>query len=133
MKTAPHNRSVKSTSAARIITSILFGLLGALTLAGCGADTVLPDNRPPVLVSLSVQPQVVVVGGVCTVTAKATDPNGDDLTYEWTAEPGFLMGEGSEVSLRTESCCFGVNTVFLTITDGNGGETRGEIAVGFGQ
>lgn len=133
MKTAPRSRSVKSTLAAGIIASTLFALLGALILAGCGVDPVLPDNQPPVLVSLVAQPEVVPVGGVCTVTVKATDPDGDDLTYEWTAMPGYLMGGGSEVSLRAESCCFGGNTVFLTIKDGRGGETRSEITVGVGQ
>jgi hypothetical protein len=136
MNAAPRSCSLTSRSAAAVAVSTLLcllGLLGALVLAGCGADSVSPDNRPPVLVSLSASPEAVAVGDACTITARATDPDGDELVYEWAAEPGFVTGGGREVSLTAASCCFGGNTVLVTVKDGRGGETKGMIVVGVGE
>jgi hypothetical protein len=130
MIAAPGTRSKKWTSAAAVAASAVLILIGILAIAGCGTDAVSPDNRPPKLVSLAAAPEAATVGDISKITARATDPDGDPLTYEWAAEPGFLTGAGGNVSLTLASCCFGGNTVRVTVKDGNGGEVQGVIVVG---
>lgn len=124
---------MKSRSAVMLAAATAFGFFGALVVAGCGADSVSPENQPPVLVSLVAEPEAAAVGAVCTIKANVTDPNGDELAYEWGAAPGYVTGEGREASLTVESCCVGGNTVFVTVKDGRGGEAKGVVVVGVEQ
>lgn len=133
MNFEPGKRLMSSRSAAAFAVAAAFGLLGVFVIAGCGADSVSPENQPPTLVSLVADPVAAPVGAVCTIKARATDPNGDELTYEWTAAPGYVTGEGREVSLTVGSCCVGGNVVFVTVKDGRGGETQGTVVVGVGR
>ena len=48
-----------------------------------------PQNRPPT-VRARCEPCTVEVGKTSTVTADATDPDGDTLTYRWSAPAGTL-------------------------------------------
>ncbi|MEJ2720340.1 MAG: hypothetical protein P8181_04270 [bacterium] len=121
---------MKSRPVVTLAAAAAFGLLGVLILAGCGVDPAAPNNVPPALVSLVATPEAAAVGAVCTIKARATDPNGDELTYEWAAAPGYVTGGGREVSLTVESCCVGGNVVLVTVRDGRGGETRGTVVVG---
>ncbi len=45
----------------------------------------VPQNRPPVISSVSVSPEFAVGGlGTITYTVTASDPDNDTLTYRWT-------------------------------------------------
>jgi hypothetical protein len=133
MKRNRRTRSIVALSSSNLTTAvILAGVMGALFLAGCGADTASPENNPPVLVSLSADPEAVPSGGVCTITAKANDPDGDRLTYEWVSDLGYLAGSGSTVSFTGASCCWGGNLVWVTVKDGRGGEVRDMVTVAVG-
>ena len=55
-------------------------------------------NTPPVITSLAPGATAVGPGGSCTVTCTASDPDGDTITYTWSATGGAISGTGSTVT-----------------------------------
>jgi outer membrane protein OmpA-like peptidoglycan-associated protein len=80
-----------------------------------------PANRlPPV--SVTCEPSPVLPGQVSKCRATASDPDGDPLTYAWTAGAGRISGTGAQVSLDTAGIKAGDCTpVTVKVADGRGG------------
>jgi hypothetical protein len=83
--------------------------------------SVLAPNTPPVIESLTTDCPRVKPGGHGTITCVASDPDGDELTYTWTAERGAISGEGPEV-VWTAPSEYGYYAITVTVSDGRGGE-----------
>jgi hypothetical protein len=75
---------------------ILVLLLGILS--GCGNESTSPGNGPPVISSLVAIPDTILAGHATMLWCNAADPQGDDLTYEWTAPSGTISGTGPIVT-----------------------------------
>ena len=94
--------------------------------------TVAAANRAPVVDAGA--DQSVTVGAQSTVTATATDPDGDPLTYAWTVES---RPEGSTAALSatdTPSVSLtpdiaGAYVLRVTVSDGRGGEDSDEVTI----
>jgi mono/diheme cytochrome c family protein len=57
-------------------------------------------NAPPALSSLTASPSTVAKGGTITLAASASDPDGDELSYRWTAPDGWVLTpDGSNATL----------------------------------
>jgi hypothetical protein len=89
--------------------------------------TVLAPNTLPTIESLATDCPRVKKAGTATITCEASDPDGDELTYSWSAERGNVSGEGAIVSWVAPSE-FGTHVVTVTVTDGRGGEATDEIS-----
>ena len=79
-----------------------------------------PANRPPV-VKAQCDPCTVEVGRNSTVTATASDPDGDTLTYRWTSPQGTLANPAERQTLWTAPQQEGTVPVTVTVDDGKGG------------
>jgi len=90
--------------------------------------TVLAPNNPPVMESLTTNCPRVKMGGTATITCEAVDPDGDELTYTWSAERGNVSGEGAIVSWVGPNE-YGTFSVTVTVTDDRGGEATDEINI----
>jgi outer membrane protein OmpA-like peptidoglycan-associated protein len=66
-------------------------------------------------------PCTVEIGRTATVTADAQDPDGDPLTYAWTAAAGTLSSATSRQSPWTAPNTPGPVRITVTVTDGKGG------------
>lgn len=77
-------------------------------------------NRPPVM-SCSANHPVVTVGDSVEITAVASDPDDDPLTYSWNASAGRVEGSGSSVTFQTAALSPGSYTVTGHVDDGRTG------------
>lgn len=78
------------------------------------------ENRNPVI-ALKADPPVIEEGASSRVIAEASDPDGDPLTYIWSAEAGNIVGEGSTVTWKAPAEGTGKFKVSCRVEDGKGG------------
>ncbi|HEY6509249.1 MAG TPA: OmpA family protein [Vicinamibacterales bacterium] len=80
-----------------------------------------PPNRPPT-VTAQCDPCTIPVGGTVNIRATGQDPDGDTLTYVWSA-PGGTIGNTrvAATTWRAETAP-GAIVVTVTVTDGRGGQ-----------
>jgi len=87
-------------------------------------------NRPPTM-SCSVDPSSAHPGDRVQVTASASDPDNDPLTYSWQSTGGQVTGSGADVQVDTTGLAAGSYTVTGTVNDGRGGtaDCRGQFSI----
>jgi outer membrane protein OmpA-like peptidoglycan-associated protein len=80
-----------------------------------------PANRPPT-VSMTCAKHELLVGETTPCHATASDPDGDPLTYTWSASAGRVSGSGADATLDTAGVPCGTEiTVTVQVSDGRGG------------
>lgn len=89
---------------------------------------VAPAGSPPVIDSLVASASQVKVGGVVQLTAAAHDPDGDPLTWSWTANLGTLAASGNSGNW-TAPATTGSATVTLVVSDGQGNSATALVAI----
>jgi len=87
-----------------------------------------PANRPPTVVA-SCNPCTVEVGRTSTVSADAQDPDGDPLTYRWSAPAGTLASPTSRQSLWTAPGQEGPVPFTVAVDDGKGGTASSSVTI----
>jgi hypothetical protein len=102
-------------------------LLGLAILAGCGKDPASP-NQNPAIASITADPGTLIPGGTASITVTATDPDGDPLTYSYTATGGTITGNGPAATF-TAGNTPGPASVVVTVTDGRGGVATASTAL----
>ncbi|MHB8086004.1 MAG: Ig-like domain-containing protein [Dehalococcoidia bacterium] len=86
-------------------------------------------NHPPVISSLKADPSSLQFSSGATLTCIASDPDGDPLQYKWEAKDGALSGNGNVVSWVSPSTKAADYSIFVTVSDGKGGNTRQELVI----
>jgi outer membrane protein OmpA-like peptidoglycan-associated protein len=87
-----------------------------------------PVNRPP-SVRARCEPCTVEVGRTSTVTADATDPDGDTLTYKWNAPTGNLTSPGDRQSVWTAPMQEGPVPVTIVVNDQRGASATDALTI----
>lgn len=103
------------------------GIVVAVVLLSILFYTLLA-NHQPVITSLVAEPVGVHPLEDSRIVCNATDPDGDELEYAWSATGGGLIGEGATVTwIAPDSAGFYYVTV--NVTDGRGGEVTAHVLV----
>jgi len=85
-------------------------------------------NRPPEIGSLTADAEWAVPDGSIMVSCNASDPDGDELTYDWTQSDGHVIGSGPEVTwIAPED--YGVYEIAVAVDDGYGGSVAKAVSV----
>ncbi len=87
-----------------------------------------PANRPPT-VRAACDPCTVEVGKVSTVSADAQDPDGDALTYRWTANTGSFTNSTALRTPWTAPSVVGPVPVTVTVTDSRGASATDSVTI----
>jgi hypothetical protein len=82
-------------------------------------------NRNPVINDITLSSSTVEINKIYAVTADATDPDGDTLTYSWTVSSGggSISFDTSNPMKWTTPAAAGDYVIQVKVTDGKGGET----------
>ena len=76
-------------------------------------------NESPAITSLVADVDWTLPSGSLNVTCDASDPDGDELIYEWTATAGHISGTGPTVNW-TAPQEVGIHNVTVVVKDGHG-------------
>ena len=101
----------------------------SLMLAACSAPAPVVKTIPTPALPAIPQPEIQNIMGLPewnpnvegNLLCAATDPDGNPLTYTWTAENGTIRGEGQKVSW-TPPAEVGEYEITVKVTNGKGGE-----------
>jgi hypothetical protein len=118
----------KSTSKKRYL--LIVGITAAVVLLAILFHTMLA-NQPPTIISLGAQPNSVIPSGRCQIVCHATDPDGDELSYSWSASGGSISGTGMTVNW-TAPDSGGFYKVTVTVTDPRGDEAMSQVTITVG-
>jgi len=76
-------------------------------------------NRPPQITNLVADADWTTPSGSLQVTCTASDPDGDELSYEWSTDGGDISGTGTTVNW-TAPQEVGIYDITVVVTDGHG-------------
>lgn len=85
-------------------------------------------NNPPFIENLTTDCPRIRPSVSATIVCAASDPDGDELNYTWSAERGGISGEGSTVTW-TAPPGYGDCIITVTVTDGRGGEASETVKI----
>jgi len=103
------------------LAGLVILVLAALFISGCPPSSQPPTDQPPVVDSLTSEWRQVKQSMSVPIECAARDPDGDDLSYAWSATGGSISGEGAAVSWIAPDA-YDTYTITVTVTDGDGGQ-----------
>jgi hypothetical protein len=106
---------------------LIMGIVVAAVLLAVLFDTMLVNHRPAIT-TLEAEPERVLPSGSCQIVCTASDRNGDELSYNWSASGGNISGTGAAVNW-TAPDSVGSHNVTVTVTDGRGGEVTDYVTI----
>ncbi|MBM3183657.1 MAG: hypothetical protein FJZ83_06440 [Chloroflexi bacterium] len=115
----------------KIKLATALAVLLAIFSAACAKPTSPPppptDNHPPVITSIA-YPSDVLSATEHYIVCTATDPDGDALKYQWSADGGTLKGEGAAITWVAPDAV-GKYAVKVVVADGKGGEATQSVTI----
>ena len=106
--------------------SLLFGGGGETEVAAIPPP---PPNQSPIVSCAAERPEILPGESVALV-ATASDPDGDPLSYTWTASAGKVTGTGARVTLALDGATApSVANVSVRVTDSRGASATSDCSV----
>ena len=91
---------------------------------GCGEE-----NRDPIINNITLSSASIKTGQQYDVTGDVSDPDGDAVTFKWTASSGTTFLDTKNPMKWTAPVAAGPATITLKVADGKGGEASMSKAV----
>jgi hypothetical protein len=110
-----------------LVIMVIMAAAVLLLAPSCATST----NHKPIITSLEAEAEWTVPLGSLQLTCTASDPDGDELIYNWSASGGEINGEGNTV-IWTAPNSEGSYNVTVTVTDGRGGEAMDYVTITVG-
>jgi len=85
-------------------------------------------NEPPTITSLVADAAWVLPSGTVQVTCPASDPDGDELSYEWSTSAGGISGTGAVITW-TAPQALGTHNITVVVADAYGGSDTRTLAI----
>jgi len=105
----------------------------AFMLTNCGEDAMSPEpNQSPAITSVTAALLTLAPGQTTTVTVAASDPDGDNLSYSYTALGGTVVG-ATNTATFTAGQNAGNASVTVLVSDGQGGSVNGSVSLNIAQ
>lgn len=101
-------------------------LAAAVLLTASSCTTVV--NRRPTIASLEAEAEWTIPLGSLQVMCTASDPDGDDLSYEWITTGGDISGTGT-VAIWTAPEEVGMYDITVVVDDGHDGKDMGFVTL----
>ncbi len=106
------------------ITSFAILVIVIFLLGGC-----VPANHPPRITSLKARQDVVSPLESCLIECVASDQDGDELSYEWSASKGNILDVDGATIAWSAPEPEGSYSIMVKVSDGNGGEATNFITI----
>lgn len=104
--------------------------LGFLFGSGAAVVSTPPAQNQSPIVSCASERTEILPGESVTIRATASDPDGDPLTYEWSATAGRLVGSGSTATFDfTGVTAPATATITVRVSDGHGNTASSDCGV----
>jgi len=112
---------------------VIVGVVAAVPLISVLVHMMLANhaNDMPGIISLGARPEKVLPLESCEITCHAVDPDGDELSYNWSASGGEISGDGYAVNC-TAPDSGGYYKVTVTVTDARGGQALSYVTITVG-
>lgn len=117
-----------------ILTAVLFAVL--ILALSCGKEDKITDSRnnSPVIDSITADDDSLISGELMTLSAWATDADGDNLNYIWAAPQGGIeFIDKVDNTYLISNCCAITQVMFryvtVTVSDDNGGSDKDSIQI----
>ena len=97
----------------------------------CSACLVTPEskgNKPPVISSLEAQYPNVYYRGASEIRCVASDPEGDEVQFNWSSTGGSLIGDGPTVTWQAADD-YGDYHIMVIARDKNGGSAEAVLTI----
>lgn len=107
----------------KLLSGLTILVLASLLIDGCTSG-----NQPPLISSFTASAERVNPSGSCQAECVAQDPDGDKLSYTWSASGGSISGEGSVITWTAPETP-GDYTITVKVTDGRGGKARTQLTI----
>jgi hypothetical protein len=85
-------------------------------------------NHQPTITSLKAEPERVLPSGICQIVCNATDSDGDELSYGWSADGGAISGKGATVTW-TAPGPVGFYNITVIVLDSCGGGVMKKVTI----
>ena len=106
---------------------VIIVIVAAAVLLAILFDTMLA-NHLPAITSLEA-PEIVIPFGSCQIICTASDRDGDELSYNWSASGGKISGTGASVNWTDTDINGSSYNVTVWVTDGRGGEVMKQVTI----
>jgi hypothetical protein len=109
------------------LIKICLAIMAAAVLLLASSCTTVA-NRQPTITSLEAEVAWTTPSGSIQVTCNASDPDGDELSYEWTATGGSISGTGHEVTWTAPEEV-GMYDITVVVNDSQGKNATGSVTL----
>jgi hypothetical protein len=117
---------------ARKRSALAISLLFLIAVGACTPHSNSPvtvgDNHPPRIESLSAAPSVISQAETTVIECVASDPDGNSLTYVWSATGGTISQSGPIIRWTAPNACADY-IVTVTVTNSKGAKTSQSVTI----